>query len=94
MIKLPSIMKTPQHRRFSIKTRYYDAEKEAFNERIERARQEAGSDLTEVDALRNRMRAQFRKKRDRKAFPGAGQSNLRIILIIAILGALSYLILK
>ena len=94
MIKLPSIIKTPKHRTFSFKTRYYNAEKEAFDERVRKAMAEAGSGSKDVEEIKSRIHDQFANKRKNSKTKPSSSQNLRIVIIIAILSALFYWILR
>lgn len=94
MIKLPSILKTPKHRTFSFKTRYYNAEKEAFDERVRKAMAEAGGGSEHVEEIKGRIHDQFAKKRTNSKTLNSSNQNLRIVVIIAMLSALFYWILK
>jgi len=93
-MKMTSMFKTPSHRSFKLKTRYYNPEKEAFEERVNRARQEEAPELSEAAATRHRLKLQFQKKRSSKSVYSSKSSNLRIAIITVILTALSYWILK
>ncbi len=39
---IPSLFKLPSTKTFDLKTRYYDADKEEFEQRVERAKRDAG----------------------------------------------------
>ena len=39
---IPSLFKLPSNKTFDLKTRYYDAEKEELEQRVERAKRDAG----------------------------------------------------
>ena len=39
---IPSLFKLPPYRKFKLKTRFFDAEKEEFQERVKRAERDAG----------------------------------------------------
>ena len=41
-MSLPSLFKLPPHKMFNFKTRYYNADKEEFEDRVERAKRDAG----------------------------------------------------
>lgn len=94
MIKLPSIIKTPEHRTFSFKTRYYNAEKEAFDERVRKAMAEAGGGNKDVEEIKSRIHDQFANKRKKNRTKPSSSQNIRIVVIITILSALFYWILK
>lgn len=94
MMKLPSILKTPKHRSFEFKPRYYNAEKEAFDERIRIAMTQAGHVDQEAEAVKARIRAKYQDRRKIKKGGSSMQQNLRILLIIALLSATFLWILK
>jgi hypothetical protein len=79
--RLPSFFRTPRHRRFELKTRYYDERKEAMQRRL--------AERGDAGAAAGRLREAFRSKR---AEAGAVQkaSNLRLALILLALLALGY----
>jgi hypothetical protein len=95
MLKLPSFFKTPSHRRFELKTRYYDSEKESFNERVNQARmQGSGVLLSEIDSLKSRVKNKYEEHRNRRVSQHSTVRRFRIITIVAVLTALTYWILK
>jgi hypothetical protein len=82
------------NRRFNYIPRYYDEDKEEFNERVERARQELeGSN--NPDDFAKRMKAGFKKRT--KAYNSVYNidkkgSTLRTIFIAGMLGLIFYLL--
>lgn len=86
------MFKTPAHRRFEFKSRYYDADAEARLERLQKLKAEAGAGGSEV--LQNKIREGFRRHRSKTGPASHKQSNFRIFIIAGILAALTYLILK
>jgi hypothetical protein len=94
MFRIPSMFKTPRHKQFEFKTRYYDADKEAFEERVRKSKIEAGYDTSVTESARMRVHKHFENRRNAKPVYSSRQSNLRIILITGLLGALIYWILK
>jgi hypothetical protein len=88
------MFKTPQHRRFDIKTRYYDAEAEARQERMRKLKAEVESVHDGSEMYQGKIREGFRKYRGKKDHISRGQSSVRIIIIAGLLAAISYLILK
>ncbi|PIE86385.1 MAG: hypothetical protein CSA05_00785 [Bacteroidia bacterium] len=91
-----NMFKVPKHNVFEYKPRYYDPDKEDLEERIAQAKREIGVyDENEKQSDRKRrikgqMRRQYHQERLSRSNK---QSNLRLILIIAVLGFLAYLVL-
>ena len=85
--------KIPKPRQFNYKPVFYDANKEELKEREQVIKQELG--LTDENdprvSIRNRIRREYNRKRnvgtDRK-------SSLRLVIIIMILLAIAYFILR
>lgn len=94
MLKLPGMFKTPAHRRFEFKSRYYDADAEARLERMQKLKAEVSSGVSSGEVLQNKIREGFRRHRNKSGQVSHKQSNFRIFIIAGILAALSYLILK
>jgi hypothetical protein len=94
MLKLPSIFKTQKHRSFNFRPRYYDADKEAFEERIRRIESELDTDKSDVEATKLRIRQKFQNRRSGSGTGSNKASNIRVLVILGILGALAYWILK
>ena len=94
MLKLPSIFKTQKHRSFNFRPRYYDADKEAFEERIRRIESELSTENSDIEATKLRIRQKFESRRSNSGSASDKASNIRILVILGILGALSYWILK
>ena len=85
-----------KHRTFDYKTRFYDAEKEALNERLARYEQD-GKDKT-VENSKDNIRGSFKSysptptdRALRSKF--VNQSNIRLIIIIAVLCFVLYMVL-
>lgn len=74
---IASLFKTRKPKRFEMRTRYYDAEKEAFEARVNRSKN------VETD-VSTRMKLQFRERK-RKKSNASRQSSIRIIVIAATL---------
>ena len=91
---LPSLFKLPPHKQFNFKTRHYDAVKEEFEERVERAKRDAGitgavnEEGVYVQNIKGQMRRQ--KKRNVGFDRNANKSNFRIVIIASVLGAIAY----
>ncbi len=93
-MKLPSLTKLTPHRKFNFRARYYDADKEAFEQRISEIKQQIGEQASEAEAIKLRLRKQFLEKRKSRNHNSGFLQNSRIAVIIAILSLLTYLILK
>lgn len=93
-MKLPSLFKTPKHKSFNFKTRYYNAEKEAFEDRIRMARSEGNAVSDDAEAAKDRIRQKFQGKRKIKNMPDNRSRILRIVGLLTVLSALFYFLLK
>ena len=94
-MKLPGLFKIPPHKVFDFKTRYYDAVKEEFEQRVERAKRDAGGgkvvddDGNYVPVIKGQMRGYINhtyRTKERRA------SNIRVVIIAMILTAIAYYI--
>ena len=93
-MKLPSLFKTPTHKTFNFKTRYYNADKEAFEERIRMAKLEGGIVSNDAEAVKDRIRQKFQDRRKIKNLPDNRSRILRIVILFVILSAFFYWLLK
>jgi hypothetical protein len=93
-MKIPSLFKTPKHKTFNFKTRYYNAEKEAFEERIRLAQQEGNMISKDVEAVKDRIRYKFQNRRSSIKLADNKSRILRIVILFMILSAIFYLLLK
>lgn len=83
--------KVPKHKKYEYQPRYWDPEKEKFEERL-RNRQEAKEGS--VQGMRNRVRSGFRQRgflqdqsyRKRETF----RSNIRLLMVVITLITISY----
>jgi len=79
-----SFFKTPKHRVFNYQPRYYDARKEALEERIARAREQQGGKEHEYIPGKN-IRNNFRKAiYENRKQPGSPMI-LRVVILLSIL---------
>ncbi len=95
-MRLPTIIKLPQHKTFDFKARYWDKDKEELQERIERAKRELGkSSAVNEDGeyvplikgqMRSYMSSSFQSPRKRET----QKANARFLIILAILGFIAY----
>lgn len=87
------LFKQPEYKRFNIKPRYWDPEKEACEERVKRARAELGlKDEGEEDVyvpnVRGQFRSEYEKRKAMRTNAGSARTiRLFMILVILFLGA-------
>lgn len=89
IMAIPRLFRTPKPKAFEFKPRFYDAEKEAREERFKNIDAEQKGE-SHRGMLR---RGAFRQSMDRKQ-PRQYQPITRILLIIAALMAIAYLLLR
>lgn len=85
-----SIIKTPKHRVFNYTPRFYDEKKELMEKRLrENDAENGGAYVSNIE------RGSFAKNRNKSELQGDfRKSNLRLIIILALLAGLTYIILK
>ena len=88
---ISSFFKTRKAKRFDFKARYYDEEKEEMEERYARIRSELKGSDAGGGFRRADFKSQWNKRKKTSTFEK--KSNLRLVLIFAILCALSYILL-
>ena len=90
----PSLFKLPPHKIFNFKTRYYDADKEEFEERVERAKRDAGimGAVNEKGVYVPNIKGQMKHymKRRPSLEKERNKSGFRMIIIAVILGCIAY----
>lgn len=90
----------PRAKQFSITTRFYDPQKEAMKEREERIKRElAQNNEEEVSSLyRSGIKGQFRNSgkftHSKTIADARRKSNMRLLVIVVLLSALFYILLK
>lgn len=90
--KIPSLFKTPRHKQFEFKPRYYNEAKERINERREQLKKEGwASDDEKIGLIKYRINQKFQRQQYRQ---GIKQSNIRIILVIVLILLVLYYIFK
>ena len=96
-MRLPTIIRLPNHQKFEFKPRYWNPEKEELEARVERAKREVGKGTytdkkgNYVPNIKGQMRGTYmsgpyqnvRKRESQK-------SNMRFVIILAILGLIAY----
>lgn len=81
----------PKNRQFAFKPRYYNEQKEEFENRVEQIKRELGqSDKTGEGKsysanIKGRMRSSLRRNRE-----ATQRSNIRLLIIIFVLSLLAY----
>lgn len=87
-----NFFKTAKHKQFEYSPRYYDQQKEELEQRIKAIKGEQNS---EGEITKYRLENFFQKRRSSSfAQKQKRQSNLRLVLIIIILGILVYFFLR
>jgi hypothetical protein len=82
-----SLFKLPnRHKRFDYVPRYYDADKEAIQRKIDQANREAGLTATSNHSREIEFRSQIQSKWGNSEYKSASmRSNIRLIVILGLL---------
>ncbi|MFH0756600.1 MAG: hypothetical protein V2B15_04865 [Bacteroidota bacterium] len=89
---IPRFIKLPGHKRFEYTPRYWDPEKEEREERIRKIRQEMGIKLPSDPNRTTIKRGSFRQAGQKAKVKATSNSNIRLVIILAVLLLLAYLI--
>ena len=89
---IPRFIKLPKHKRFSYAPRYWDPEKEEREDRIRRIKQEMGIDVPRDPNRSTIRRGSFRQASRNAKVKATRGSNIRLLIILAVLLLLAYLI--
>jgi len=89
---VPRFFKLPKPRKFSYSPRYWDPEKEDMEDRIRRIKQEMGIESGNKPAKITITRGSFRQFKRGTKIKANRSSNIRLIIILAVLFLLAYLI--
>ena len=89
---IPRFIKLPGHKRFEYSPRYWDPEKEEFEERVRQIKQEMGHDVPRDPNKTTIKRGSFRQVRQQTKVRATRSSNLRLVVILATLLVIAYLI--
>jgi len=89
---LPRFIKLPGHKQFNYTPLYWDAEKEARDERIRQIKQEMGIDVPSDLNRSTIKRGSFRQTRQKVRVKANRASNIRLFVILVVLFFLAYLI--
>jgi hypothetical protein len=95
--RVPRMFRLPSHRVFDYKPRFYDEEKEKFDQLRKRKaihqEKELSSDTEDIANYKSNIRAGFSRTREvRSGYNGNSKYSIRVVSIIAILAAIFYLI--
>ena len=89
---MPRFIKLPGHKRFEYSPRYWDPEKEEFEERVRQSKLEMGIDVPRGSNRTTIKRGSFRQARQQAKIKASRGSNLRLVVILAVLFIIAYLI--
>lgn len=89
---IPRFIKLPGYKRFNYTPRYWDPEKEERENRIRMIKHDMGIDIPS-DPLRTTIkRGSFRQVRQKGKVKATRSSNIRLLVILAVLFLLAYVI--
>ena len=89
---IPRFIKLPSHKRFEYTPRYWDPEKEEFEERVRQIQQEMGMDVPRDPNRTTIKRGSFRQVRQQTKIKASRNSNLRLLVILVALSLIAYLL--
>ena len=83
----------PRHKRFEYTPRHYDPDKEELEDRIRQIKQEMGYEIERTPGTRTTIRrGSFRKAREQAKVRASRASNIRLVVILALLLFIAYFI--
>jgi hypothetical protein len=86
-----SFIKLPRHKRFEYTPRYWDPEKEEREERVRQIKREMGIEVPSIPGQTTIRRGSFRQRQKQKV-KATRASNIRLLVILAVLFIIAYLI--
>ena len=89
---VPRFIKLPSYKRFEYSPRYWDPEKEEREERIRQIKQEMGIDMPGDPNRTTIRRGSIRQARQKAKVKATRSSNIRLVIILAVLFLLAYLL--
>ena len=89
---IPRFIKLPRHKQFNYSPRYWDPEKEEREDRIRQIKAEMGIDVPSDPNRTTIKRGSFRQASQRTKVKATRSSNIRLLIILAVLLMLGYLI--
>jgi len=89
---IPRFIKLPGYKRFEYSPRYWDPEKEEREERIRQIKQELGYEMPSDPNRTTIKRGSFRQAHQKTKVRATRGTNIRLVVILAVLFFLAYLI--
>ncbi len=89
---VPRFIKLPSYKRFNYSPRYWDPEKEEREDRIRRIKHEMGIEMPSDPNRTTIRRGSIRQVRQKAKVKAGRSSNIRLLVILAVLFMLAYLI--
>ncbi|MCK4748440.1 MAG: hypothetical protein KAT15_15420 [Bacteroidales bacterium] len=89
---IPRFIKIPGHKRFEYSPRYWDPEKEEREDRIRQIKHEMGIEIPSDPNRTTIKRGSFRQAHRKTKIRATRGTNIRLVIILAILFFLAYLI--
>lgn len=89
---IPRFIKLPTHKQFNYSPRYWDPEKEEREERIRQIKLEMGIEVPSDPNRTTIKRGSFRQASRHTKVKATRSSNIRLVIILAVLLTLAYLL--
>ncbi len=89
---IPRFIKLPTHKQFNYSPRYWDPEKEEREERIRQIKLEMGIEVPSDPNRTTIKRGSFRQASRHTKVKATRSSNIRLVIILAVLLMLAYLL--
>ncbi len=89
---IPRFIKLPHHKQFNYSPRYWDPEKEEREDRIRRIKAEMGIEVSRDGKTTTIKRGSFRQTSQKTKVRATRSSNIRLVVILAVLLFLAYLL--
>jgi hypothetical protein len=89
---IPRFTKLPSHKQFNYSPRYWDPEKEEREERIRQIKLEMGIEVPSDPNRTTIKRGSFRQASRHTKVKATRSSNIRLVIILAVLLMLAYLL--
>ena len=89
---IPRFIKIPGHKRFEYSPRYWDPEKEEREDRIRQIKHEMGIEIPSDPNRTTIKRGSFRQAHRKTKIRATRGTNIRLVIILAVLFFLAYLI--
>jgi len=89
---VPRFIKLPRPKRFSYSPLYWDPEKEEREDRIRQIKQEMGINSGRDPNRTTIKRGSFRQAKQKTKVKASRSSNIRLLIILAVLFLLAYLL--